>query len=70
MVLKLSLEQKYWIFLGTSILSGLYIFEPTSALVKGIVEFKLDFASWVSVIHLLELIIVWMFYRIFIVGRT
>ena len=70
MVLKLSLEQKYWIFLGTSILSGLYIFEGTNSLVKGIVEFKLDFAPWVSVIHLLEIIIVWMFYRIFIVGRT
>jgi len=64
-------EQKRFFLLGVVILTGLYLFEPTSSItwVKGIIEAKLDFATWVSVKNALVILYIYLFYKIFIAGR-
>ena len=71
MVLKLSLQQKYWIFFPLVLFTGLYIFTPTSDLyyIKTIVEWKLEFMPWISIKNLMIGLLGYMWYKIFVAGR-
>ena len=68
-MIRINLQQKYWIFLISTSLAGLY-FLTDFGWVKTIVEYKLDFAPLVSVKSLLIAIFIYLFYQVFIRRRN
>ena len=71
MVLRLNEQQKYWVFLTTTILTGLYFYESTRwEWVAMTVEYKADFAPILSVKNFMTIILIYLFYKIFITGRN
>ena len=68
-MVRLDIQQKYWIFLALTLVAGLYIFEPTSNILKSFVEFKIDFAPLLSIKNLMAVLFVYMGYKILVAGR-
>lgn len=66
-----SIEQKRWIFFSLVLLTGLYIFTPTSEVgwVKAIVEWKLAYMPFIAVKNAIIGLLAYMWYAIFIRGR-
>lgn len=55
--------------IAITLLTGLYIFEPTSIVVKPIMEARLSFATWFSIKNGVVLTLIYIWYKIFIAGR-
>lgn len=67
----MDIQQKYWIFLILTILTGLYLFSPTADnfYIKSFVEFKVLFAPLISIINLMIVLLIYMWYKILIAGE-
>ncbi len=68
---RLSIENRYRIFLSITLLTGLYTFEQTRwNWVILIMEYKIGSAPILSVKNLITVLLVYFFYKIFIAMRT
>lgn len=61
--------QKRVLLIVITLITGLYLFEPISPLVRPLVEARLSFAPWFSVKNAVVLIFIYVWYKIFIAGR-
>ncbi len=68
---RLSIENRYRIFLSITLLTGLYTFEQTRwNWVILIMEYKIGSAPILSVKNLITVLLVYFFYKILIATRT
>ena len=68
-MLRLNVTQKYWIFLISTGLAGIYLLTSWEW-TKTIVEYKLSFAPFVSVKNLLIATFIYLFYKVFTSKRN